>query len=289
MSIHRHFDSDAEELKLYGLKEPQLAHYYEPDPVGLFIAESPTVVERALRAGYEPRSILIDEVSLAGNGREAVRMCQEMEERKGREIPVYVMQVREMEHLTGYHLTRGILGCFRRKPLPPPEPVLQNTNRIAVLYDVENPANVGAIFRSAAALFIDAVLLAGHSADPMQRRAIRVGVGTVFQIPWTVLPAGEEMELLRAAGFRTAAMALREDAGSVSDPVLKQAGKLAVLLGNEGSGLPDPILSACDCAVRIPMRDGVDSLNVAAASAVAFWELAAGRQGKMLSRNVQKG
>ena len=276
------------------LNETQLMHYYEP-MYGLFIAESPNAVLRALDAGYEPVSVLMEEKYLETLGAQILDRLRQRPD----EIPVYTSSLKNLSQITGYHLTRGILCAFRRKALPAPEDLCRDASRIAVLENVENPTNVGAIIRSAAALGMDAVLMTNGCADPLQRRAIRVSVGTVFQIPWTCLGmtrktyswAREEkpglnvygfddlswpqrgMRQLRDMGFVTAAMCLNEHSIRIDDPILKNIPKLAVILGNEGDGLSEKTIASCDYSVKIPMTGGVDSLNVAAASAVAFWEL----------------
>lgn len=248
------------------LNEPQLKHFFEPDG-GIFIGESPEVIIRALDAGYEPLSFLIE-------NRYLETLAKPVLERAGI-APVYTADLSVLCTITGYHLTRGVLCAFRRKPLPPMEALLEGAARVAVLEDVENPTNVGAVFRSAAALGMDAVLLTPRCSDPLYRRAIRVSVGTVFQIPWTYIPRWPDygIEVLRKHGFRTAAMALKKDAVSIDDEDLHSCKKLAVILGNEFYGINPRTIEKCDDSVLIPMKHGVDSLNVAAASAVAFWEL----------------
>ena len=255
------------------LSEVQLLRYYEPAP-GLFIAESPNVIRRALDAGFEPLFMLMEERHQTGRARDIL-------ERVG-DIPVYTADPEAMNRMEGFSqeklsLTRGVLCAMRRRPLPSIEEVLRGVSRAAVLEDVVNPTNVGAIFRSAVALGMDAVLLSSACADPLYRRAVRVSMGTVFQIPWTIFPAGswpkDGLQILKAAGFHTVAMALREDSAAIDDPGLIRKEKLAVILGTEGEGLCEETISACDDTVMIPMHHGVDSLNVAAASAVAFWQL----------------
>lgn len=261
---------DLPELDVYaGLSEVQLRRYYEPQP-GIFLAETGTVIARALDAGYEPVSFLAD--------RQKVRELEAFSPWRSR-VPVYVASHEVLRQLTGYELTRGLLCAMRRKHLPDPEELLAHARRVAVLENVMNPTNVGAIFRSAAALNMDAVLLTAGCADPLYRRAIRVSMGTVFQIPWTYLE-GEAQEgalpgirRLHANGFLTVSMALREDSVSICEPKFRAAEKLAVILGTEGEGLLDETIAASNDTVRIPMSHGVDSLNVAAASALAFWEL----------------
>ncbi len=265
-------DFAAPELDIYArLTEGQLKNRAEPSR-GLFIAESPNVIHRALDAGYVPVSLLMERKHIDGQAREIVARCGD--------IPIYTSELEVLKELTGFPLTRGVLCAMRRRPQPTMEQVCAGASRIAVLEDVMNPTNLGAIFRSAAALGMDAVLLTPASSDPLYRRAVRVSMGTVFQVPWAHIGTelsdwpGPGMEKLRALGFKTAAMALREDSLSVDDPRLMAEEKLAIVLGTEGDGLADDTIAACDYTVRIPMSHGVDSLNVAAASAVAFWQLA---------------
>lgn len=263
-------DLNAPELDVYArISEVQLLRYYEPDP-GLFVGESLKVIDRALTAGYEPVSFLVEHKELEGEAGNLVT--------KYPEIPVYTAEYEVLAKLTGYAMTRGVLAVMRRKELPSVEEVCQNARRIAVLENVVNPTNIGAIFRSAAALHMDAVLLSPGCCDPLYRRAARVSMGTVFQIPWTSFDKkiswpGQGMELLWKMGFKTAAMALRKDTVGIDDPALLGEPKLAVFLGNEGDGLLSETIECSDYRVCIPMSHGVDSLNVAAASAVAFWEL----------------
>ena len=231
---------------------------------GLFIAESPKVIDRALDAGYVPVSFLAEERLIRGEALEVIQRCGD--------IPVYTGEFDLLTQITGYKLTRGMLCAMRRRELPTVEEICQNATRVAVLEDVMNPTNLGAIFRSAAALGMDAVLLTQASSDPLYRRSCRVSMGTVFQVSWTYLPDNWQ-ELLGQYGWKTAAMALREDTLSVDDPILAQTEKLAIVLGTEGDGLTETTIAACDYTVKIPMYHGVDSLNVAAASAVAFWQL----------------
>lgn len=262
------------------LTEVQLRNKLEPEK-GIFIAESDKVIDRAIAAGYAPLSLLVPEHRFE-------RMADVIERIGGNKpaeeggIPVFVMPAAEVEKLAGYELTRGILCAMRRKPLPSVEEVLAGARRIAVLEDITNHTNVGAAFRSAAALGIDAVLCTPACCDPLYRRAVRVSMGTVFQVPWTRIgqAPGEEwptggIAKLQSLGFKTAAMALNDDSVSLDDPVLKSCEKLALVLGTEGDGLSARTIAACDYTVKIPMAHGVDSLNVAAASAVAFWELRA--------------
>lgn len=266
-------DFSAPELDIYArLSEGQLFHYYEPKP-GIFIAESPKVVERALDAGYEPISFLAEAKHIEGEAREILARCPD--------VPVYTAELDVLTKLTGFRLTRGVLCAMKRKQMPSAEEICAGARRIAVLEQVMNPTNIGAIFRSAAALHMDAVLLTPGCSDPLYRRASRVSMGTVFQIPWTYIRGTEGhgswpeegMDILRSLGFKTAALALRDDSVSIDDSGLLKEERLAVLLGAEGDGLYDETIRLCDYTVRIPMSHGVDSLNVAAASAVAFWQL----------------
>ncbi len=261
--IHEITDFAAPELDVYArLSERELLHYDEPLS-GFFIAESPKVIERALDAGYEPLSLLLEPKHIAGEAREIVARC---------DVPVYTAPLEVLTQLVGFQLTRGVLCAMRRKEEPTVEAVCQNARRVAVLEDVMNPTNVGAIFRSAAALGMDAVLLTRRCADPLYRRAVRVSMGNVFLIPWTHLDADWSARL-HALGFRTAAMALTDESVSIDDAAVAEEPRLAVVLGTEGDGLAPRTIADCDYTVRIPMSRGVDSLNVAAASAVAFWEL----------------
>ena len=267
---------EREELQLYtSLNEAQLLHYYEPNG-GIFIAESPKVIERALDAGCQPISFLMEKKHVQTQGREILERCPD--------VPVYVAKPEILAQVTGYQLTRGMLCAMKRPDLLPVEEVCKQAKRIAVLENVVNPTNVGAIFRSSAALGMDAVLLTGGCADPLYRRAIRVSMGTVFQIPWTYIEKKtcawpeEGISCLRKMGFKTAAMALKKESVSIDDKNLLAEEKLAVILGTEGDGLATDTIADCDYTVLIPMAHGVDSLNVAAASTVAFWEL--GRYGK---------
>lgn len=264
-------DFEAPELDVYArLTENQLVNRADPKN-GLFIAESTVVIERALDAGCVPVSLLMERRHIDAQAAEVIARCGD--------VPVYTSELEVLKQLTGFALTRGVLCAMRRPLLPDVEDVCAGAVRIAVLEDVMNPTNVGAIFRSAAALGIDAVLLTPGCSDPLYRRAVRVSMGTVFQIPWTYI--GSElsdwpalgMKRLAGLGFRTAAMALRDDSVSISDPRLAAEEKLAIILGTEGDGLADSTIAACDYTARIPMSHGVDSLNVAAASAVAFWQL----------------
>ena len=263
-------DFAAPELDVYArTSEVQLLRYYEPEP-GIFIAESPKVIERALHAGYQPVSFLVEHKDLEREAGEILK--------KYPDVPVYTAEYEILVKLTGFALTRGMLCAMRRNPLPLAEEICRNASRIAVLENVVNPTNIGAIFRSAAALHMDAVLLTGGCSDPLYRRAARVSMGTVFQIPWTYFDKktawpGEGMQLLKNMGFKTAAMALRDDSVGIDNQTLQAEEKLAIVLGTEGDGLSSQTIADCDYTVKIPMSHGVDSLNVAAASAVAFWEL----------------
>lgn len=246
------------------LTEAQLAQVPGPGQ-GLFIAESPKVIGRALDAGCKPVSILIEENNLNEETREIIARCGD--------IPVYTGENKVLAQLTGYKLTRGLLCAMERPILANAEEFLPSSRRIAVLEDVVNPTNLGAIFRSAAALGMDAILLTPGCSDPLYRRSARVSMGAVFQVPWAFWD--KPIGYLRELGFKVAAMALKEDTICIDDARLQQEPKLAVLLGTEGEGLTDAALAQCDYTVKIPMYHGVDSLNVAAASAVAFWELRA--------------
>ena len=315
---------DVKELELYfSANETQLLHFYEPE-LGLFAVESPMVIERALMAGYEPRSfVMIDSVAeemcqrfseiiknadktlwthkTEGNKAEENKAEENKAEEKKAEgnkaeenkiednkseddkddtniVPVYVGSYETIAGLTGVNITRGVLSIMKRRTLPELSELAKKYNRIAVFDDVENPTNIGAMFRSAAALGVEAVIIAGSSSDPLYRRASRVSVGTVFQVPWTKLGKRDKtdksyIEELHKMGFKTAAMALSDDSISISDERLKKEEKIALILGNEGVGLSDAVIHASDYVVKIPMKNNVDSLNVAAASSVAFWEI----------------
>ena len=270
-------DFSAPELDVYArLTEAQLLNRFEPAR-GMFIAESPKVIHRALDAGCEPVSLLMERKDIEGSAAEIIARCPD--------LPVFTADEALLANLTGYHLTRGVLCAMRRPKLPTVEEVCRNARRIVVLENVQNPTNVGAIFRSAAALGMDGVLLTPGCSNPLYRRSARVSMGTVFQIPWTFIGAEitdwphPGMERLKELGFRTLSMALRNDSYAIDDPRLRQEEKLAILMGSEGDGLTDQTLACCDFTVKIPMYHQVDSLNVAAASAVAFWELRA-REGE---------
>ncbi|MDE7323736.1 MAG: RNA methyltransferase [Lachnospiraceae bacterium] len=258
-------DFHASELDVYArTTEGQLLNRHEPEK-GMFIAESPRVIERALDYGCVPVSILIETRQIEGQGKDIIMRCGG--------IPVYTAEFDVLTQLTGFKLTRGMLCAMYRPPRKTVSEVCAGARRVAVLENVVNPTNVGAVFRSAAALGIDGVLLTSACSNPLYRRAIRVSMGTVFQIPWAFLPEGNGIDVLHDLGFRTAAMALKEDSLSIDAPQLMQEDKLAIVLGTEGDGLAAETIEACDYAVQIPMAQGVDSLNVAAASAVAFWQL----------------
>ena len=257
-------DFHTPELDVYArLTEAQLMNRFDPRKA-MFIAESPKVICRALDAGYVPVSILVERSRMVGESLETIERCPD--------VPVYTADMDVLTQLTGYQLTRGLLCAMRRPPLKNAQQVIANARRIAVLEEIMNPTNIGAIFRSAAALGMDAVLLTGGCSDPLYRRSARVSMGTVFQIPWTFV--GENwVEMLHSCGFKTAAMALTDESVSIDDPALNQEEKLAIVLGSEGDGLSKTTIAYCDYTVKIPMAHGVDSLNVAAASAVAFWQL----------------
>ena len=252
------------------LTEGQLRRQQESEQ-GIFIAESPKVIERALNGGYEPVALLMERKHIDGDAAGILARCPE--------VPVYTAERQVLEALTGFALTRGVLCAMKRRPLPAVEELLKGARRVAVLEGIVDPTNVGAAFRSAAALNMDAVLVTPTCCDPLYRRAARVSMGTVFQVPWTRI--GDDhtqwphpgLERLGAMGFKTAAMALRDDSVSIDDPSLLAEEKLAIVLGTEGDGLTDETIGSCDYTVKIPMSHGVDSLNVAAASAVAFWQL----------------
>jgi tRNA G18 (ribose-2'-O)-methylase SpoU len=271
MSVIRKItDRNIPELQPYAAAgDKQLMRYYEPAP-GLFLAESAKVILRAWNAGYEPLSLLMDQDQMET---ESDKLLEALPD-----IPVFLTDWNTIKSITGLKMIRGALAVFRRKPLPDYQTIIKDARRIAVLDHVVNPSNVGAVFRSAAALNIDAVLLSRECSDPLYRRTLRVSMGTVFQIPWTIFSDSSfwpetGMKQLKHMGFRTVAMALTENSVNVNDPALKSENRLAILLGNEGYGLSEELTAACDYRVCIPMAHGVDSLNVAAASAVAFWEL----------------
>ena len=252
------------------LTEAQLRRRQESEQ-GIFIAESPKVIDRALNGGYTPVALLMEQKHIDGDAAGILARCPE--------VPVYTAGREVLEALTGFALTRGVLCAMERRPLPTVEELLKSARRVAVLEGIVDPTNVGAIFRSAAALNMDAVLVTPTCCDPLYRRAVRVSMGTVFQVPWTKI--GDDhtqwphpgLVRLKSLGFKTAAMALREDSVSIDDPALLAEDKLAIVLGTEGDGLVNDTIANCDYTVKIPMSHEVDSLNVAAASAVAFWQL----------------
>ena len=258
-------DFNSPQLDIYArMSEGQLLNRHEPEK-GIFIAESPKVVERALDAGCEPISMLVERKHIDGEAKPVLDRC--------RKVPVYTAPFEVLTQLTGFKLTRGMLCAMHRPQLPNVSEVCSKARRIAVLENVMNPTNVGAIFRSAAALNMDAVLLTHGCSNPLYRRAIRVSMGTVFQIPWTFLDKEKGVSELKELGFKTAAMALTDDSVSIDNEELLAEEKLAIVLGTEGDGLAKETIADCDYTVKIPMSHGVDSLNVAAASAVAFWQM----------------
>lgn len=260
---------DRIEIELYTrYSESQLFHYNEPQP-GLFVAESPNVINRALNAGYEPISFLVETENMTEEVASTMEKC---------DVPVYRVNHDIIKDINGYTLTRGMLCIMKRKPLLKVSDVIKNCKTIAILENVMNPTNVGAIMRSAAALNIDAVILTNGCADPLYRRAARVSMGTVFQVPWTFIDKKSSwptdgMNVIKDAGFSTIAMALKDNTLDIRDEKIGMCEKKAIILGTEGTGIIDETLDLCDYTVKIPMSHEVDSLNVAAASAVAFWEL----------------
>jgi tRNA G18 (ribose-2'-O)-methylase SpoU len=246
--------------------EVQLLRRFEPEP-GMFIAESPKVIRRALDAGFEPLSFLLERKYIDGQASDIIKRCPD--------VPVYTADSDILTRLTGFKLTQGALCAMRRKVLPKAEDICRGAARIAVLEDIMNQTNVGAVFRSAAALGFDAVLLTSGCCDPLYRRSVRVSMGTVFQVPWTYLDrsSSDYVSALKDMGFASAAMALTDNSVGIDNPDVMAEKRLAVILGTEGEGLRDSTIAACDYTVKIPMAHGVDSLNVAAASAVAFWQL----------------
>lgn len=269
--IHEITDLTAPELDIYArLTQAQLRNRLEPEK-GIFIAESPKVIARALEAGCQPLSLLMERRQIEGSAKEIVARCGD--------VPLYTADREVLAGLTGYTLTRGVLCALRRPALPTVEQLCAGAKRLAVLENIVDSTNVGAIFRSAAALHMDGVLVTPSCCDPLCRRAVRVSMGTVFQVPWAQIgttPADwpeHGMAQLHALGFKTAAMALSDRSVSIDDNALAAEPKLAIVLGTEGDGLAHSTIAACDYTVKIPMSHGVDSLNVAAASAVAFWQL----------------
>ena len=269
-------DFEAPELDTYARKtEAQLLNRDKPEE-GIFIAESPKVIERALDAGYVPISALVEKKQTDG---EAKGILERLDTESFENVPIYTAEFEVLTQLTGFQLTRGMLCAMHRRDLPTMEEICKDARRIAILENVMNPTNIGAIFRSAAAMNIDAVLLTSGCSNPLYRRAIRVSMGTTFQIPWTFVNNScvwpeEGIDILHKMGFKTAALALSDDSVRIDDEKLMQEEKLAIILGTEGDGLATETIADCDYTVKIPMTHGVDSLNVAAASAVAFWQLA---------------
>lgn len=258
---------DSPELDIYArLTDRAMLCRQHPEDA-FFVAESPMVIDLAIKSGCEPLSFLMEEKHIEGTAKDILSRC-------GGDVPVYTAPEETLKKLTGFHLTRGVLSALKRPVLPSAEEVCKNARRIAVLENVMNPQNTGAVFRSAAALGMDAVLLTDEGSDPLTRRASRVSMGTVFQVPWAYLPKGLPwQETLHNMGFLTAATVLREDSVNIADPRLRDIEKLAVVIGNEGYGLNDSTIRRCDYAVKIPMFHGVDSLNAAAAAAIAFYQL----------------
>ena len=272
-------DINAPELDVFSrLSEVQLYRYYEPE-IGIFLAESANVILRALEAGYEPLSMLVEKGRIEIEARPVFDAIEKLcGKDKLDSIPIFTADSEIVTRLTGYTLVRGLWMTLRRKPEMPIEEFCTGKKRITVLFDVVNPTNVGAIIRSAAALGMDGALLSYASVDPLTRRSARVSMGTVFQMPWTKASKDESdginlIRTLQSYGFKTVAMALTEDSTSIDNDEIRANEKLAVIMGTEGTGLPKDVIAACDYRVMIPMYHGVDSLNVAAASAVAFWEL----------------
>lgn len=260
---------DIPELSIYHeLSENQLYHYNEPD-LGFFIAESPKVIGRALDAGYEPVSLLLEKEPATKEAADFREKCAQID------VPCYIAEGNVLKKITGYNLTSGVLCAMRRKPLESPSALIRRigAKKIAVLENVTNPTNAGAIVRNAAALGMDAVLFTSGCTDPLYRRAARVSMGTVFQVPWAIISDEERISCLKDLGFKTVALALRNDTKVIDDPEIKASEKIAVFLGAEGDGLLPETIASCDYCVKIPMAHGVDSLNVAACSALAFWEL----------------
>ena len=267
MAIIEISDLTAEELRPYACTSELELLRYESTEAGIFVAESPKVIRTALDSGYEPVSMLMEKKYLSGQAADIVERCGD--------IPVYTASPQVLTELTGYKLTQGVLCAMKRRVLPEPDEILAGAERIAVLEDVMNQTNIGAVFRSAAALGFDAAVLTSACSDPFFRRSVRVSMGTVFQLPWTYLHSGapDYISELKDMGFACAAMALRRDTVRIDDMKLRSEKKLAVILGTEGTGLKESTIDRCDYTIKIPMAHGVDSLNVAAASAVAFWQL----------------
>jgi tRNA G18 (ribose-2'-O)-methylase SpoU len=250
-------------VEVFGtLTEAQLRNRLEPTK-GIFIAESPKVISVALNAGYTPVSLLCERRHIEGDAADIIARCGD--------IPIYTGERDLLSALTGYTLTRGVLCAMKRPTLPTVAKICQDAHRVVVIHGVVDTTNIGAIFRAAAALGIDGVLLTPDSCDPLNRRAVRVSMGSVFLVPWTWLEGG--IKTLEQYGMRTVAMALSEDSISIDDPVLQAESRLAIIMGTEGDGLPQRTISSANYVARIPMKHGVDSLNVASAAAIAFWEL----------------
>ena len=266
-------DIGDERVALYTeYNEPQLLHYNEPDG-GIFIAETPMVIERALSFGAKPLSFFVESGALAKDEVRAVLG-------RATDVPVFEAELSVINTITGFNLTRGMLAAFERPQLPAPEDLLNKGRCVAVLEDIVNPTNVGAIFRSAAALGVDSILLTQKSSDPFYRRSARVSMGTVFMVPWTYFPKGADItDLLHDNGYTVISMEIAKGAVPLTDPVLTKASKRAVIFGAEGAGVSAATLHASDHIAYIPMHHDVDSLNVAAASAVTFWELSVKRDG----------
>lgn len=260
-------------LDIYArMTEPQLKMIYAPDG-GIFVAESPMVIERALDAGYEPESVLTCKEALTGHGKQVTDRIGKLYP----DVPIYVGSDEALSRIRGYQLTRGVLCAMKRRDRITPGDILKDSKRVVLLDDVENPSNVGAIIRSAAAMYMDGVLLTKDCSDPLYRRAARVSVGTVFQIPWAYIDDTQDrIGLFKRYGFKTVAMALNDRAIPISDKRLADEEKIIIIMGNEGYGLKEETIDMCDHVVKIPMAEGIDSLNVAAASAVAFYVLGTG-------------
>lgn len=248
----------------YERNENHLLRWFEPKP-GVFIAESPKVITRAIDAGYEPLEILVCKEVLHKEGDALLKQMAD--------VPVRSVELSDFKSFSGANLTNGILCCFRRKEMPSIEQILENAKRVAVIDNIENPANVGSIFRAAAALGIEACIVTDDSADPLYKRAARVSMGDVFLIPWTYSEKDGYLSILHDCGFKTASLALKKDSVSVDSDLIKQCEKIALILGNEGDGLKAEVLDKTDYTVYIPMHNGVDSLNVSQAAAIAFYEI----------------
>lgn len=267
--MERHFieisDLNTKDLEVFNeMKEVQLIHYFEPEP-GIFIAESPKVIERAIVSGFEPMFLLLEDKNFSLEEKHLLEILPD--------IPIYIGREEILKNITGFKLTRGSLCAMRRKILPNIEECFDNLSRIVVLDNVENPTNTGALIRSAAALGIEGALFTKGGADPLYRRAVRVGMGNIFLMKWTCTKNPDYIDVLHGMGFKCVAMALTDRSVNIDDPSLNNEEKIAVIMGNEGDGLPYETIEKCDYTVKIPMAEGVDSLNVAAAGAIAFWQL----------------